>query len=349
MKILINTPDLSLPGGVANHYKGLLPYWSKDVKYNFVGRRKGIPGFLILFYDYLKFCMLCCFGGYDVVLLNPSLGRTALKRDAVFLKIAKCFGKKTVVFFHGWDKMIASQIDKSPRSFVKHFNRANGLLVLANSFKKELQQWGVTAPIWLTTTKVDDTLLKNFSLQTSFERKALKILFLARIETNKGIYVALDAFKSIKSKISFAGLEVVGNGSELTAVKEYCLKNSITSVNFLGQLSGKPLIDAFSNAVIYVLPTFHGEGMPTSVLEAMAFGLPIVSRPVGGLVDFFENDKMGNLVESLEPQDFAEAILSIVQKQNKYNEISHYNHAYAKQHFMASKVVKQLEKIITNV
>ncbi len=349
MRLLINTPYLKLAGGVSNHFKGLLKFWNVPVKYNYIGGRFGLPGVLVLPLDYTVFFLRCLFGGYTHVLLNPSLGRTALVRDALFLKIAKLTGKTVVVFIHGWDIEMQKVFDENPESFLKKYASADGFFVLANTFKKVLKQWGVTAPIWLTTTKVDDALLKNFSLQTSSERKALKILFLARIETNKGIYVALDAFKSIKSKISLAELEVVGNGSELTAAKEYCFKNSITSVNFLGQLSGKPLIDAFSNADIYVLPTFHGEGMPTSVLEAMAFGLPIVSRPVGGLVDFFENDKMGYLVESLDPQGFAEAILSIAQKQNKYNEISHYNHAYAKKHFMASKVVKQLEATIANV
>ena len=45
--------------------------------------------------------------------------------------------------------------------------------------------------------------------------------------------------------------------------------------------------------------------MPTVVLEAMAFGLPILTRNVGGLVDFFKNDKMGFITDSLEPKDFS--------------------------------------------
>ncbi|GAB5565791.1 MAG: hypothetical protein Wins2KO_28540 [Winogradskyella sp.] len=349
MRLLINTPFLKLPGGVSNHFKGLLKFWNIPVRYNCIGGRFGLPGVLVLPLDYTVFYLRCLFGGYTHVLLNPSLGKTALVRDALFLKIAKLTGKTVVIFIHGWDLEMQKVFDENPDSFLNKYASADGFFVLANKFKIVLQQWGVTAPIWLTTTKVDDALLKNFTLKNSSERKELNLLFLARVETNKGIYLALDAFKLIKSKISFAELEVVGNGSELTAAKEYCLNNNITSVNFVGQLTGKPLINAFSNADIYVLPTSHGEGMPTSVLEAMAFGLPVVSRPVGGLVDFFENDKMGYLVESLKPQDFAEAILSIVQKQNKYNEISHYNHTYAKQHFMASKVVKQLEGMIANV
>src|SRR5690606_18530459 len=117
MKILINTPDTSLLGGVANHYKGLQPYWSKNVKYNFTGGRKGIPGPLVLIYDYIKFISLCAFGKFDVILLNPSLGKTAIKRDALFLKISKWFKIKTVVFFHGWSDKMVEELNKNSTSF----------------------------------------------------------------------------------------------------------------------------------------------------------------------------------------------------------------------------------------
>lgn len=347
MKILINTPDLSLPGGVANHYKGLLPYWAEEVKYNFVGGRKGIPGFLMLPYDYLKFYLLCCFGGYNVVLLNPSLGRTAIKRDAMFLKLAKWFGKKTVVFFHGWDKMIASQIDKSPRSFVKHFNRANGLLVLANSFKKQLQQWGITKPIYLTTTKVDDVLLRNFTIEDKVFNNTL--LFLARIEANKGIFITIEVMKILSSQYPDLKLFIAGTGSALQKAKDQMEQLQLNNVHFLGNVSGDELVKTFTKSDIYILPTTHGEGMPTSVLEAMAFGLPVISRPVGGLNDFFEEQKMGDLIESIEPQEYANRISLLLENKERIVKMSKYNYKYAQEHFMASKVASEIESILKNI
>lgn len=83
--------------------------------------------------------------------------------------------------------------------------------------------------------------------------------------------------------------------------------------------------------------------MPTSVLEAMAFGLPVVTRPVGGLVDFFEDGKMGYLVESLDATDFAEKVLDLIEGIDKARAMSVYNWGYARQHFLASKVAKELE------
>jgi len=345
MKILINTPDTSILSGVANHYKGLKPFWSLKVKYNFIGGRKGVPGPIILFFDYLKFIFLCAFGKYDVVLLNPSLGKTALKRDALFLKIAKCFNIKTVVFFHGWSQVMINELNNNSNKFSKTFNKADKIIVLANSFKTDLMKWGITQPIHLTTTKVNDDLLKNFDFKNKVYTD--NILFLTRIETYKGIFTTLEAYKIVKPIFPNLTLTVAGDGSKLAEAKEFVKQSKLEDVVFLGNISGDKLAKTFANASIYILPS-HSEGMPTSVLEAMAFGLPIISRPVGGLVDFFEEDKMGCLIKSLEPKDYADKIAYLLQNPEKNQETGKYNHEYAKKHFMASKVASEIENILSN-
>lgn len=345
MKILINTPDLTKHGGgVTNHYKGLFLYWNYNVKYNTVGSRKSIPGYIILVFDYVKFVFLCVFGNYDIILLNPSLGNTALKRDAVFLRISHFFKIKTFVFFHGWNKDLAVTIDNKPNIFLRRFRKADGFLVLASSFKKQLENWGIKGPIYLTTTKVDNSLIDNFCINKKTFSK--NILFLARIEENKGIIIALEAMALINKKYPDIKLIVAGDGKALQIAKDLVHKKSILNVIFVGNLKGGALIEVFSKSDIYILPTTHGEGLPTSVLEAMAFGLPIISRPVGGLVDFFEEDKMGYLIESLEPEAYANSIIDLIKNPEKSQEMSKYNHGYAKKHFMASKVASKIEKIL---
>lgn len=99
MMILINTTPPTNTGGVANHYKGLRKYWNEDVQYNYIGGRYGIHGALIILFDLVKFIYKCKSIEPDVVILNPSLGKTALMRDGFFLKLSKILGYKTVVFF----------------------------------------------------------------------------------------------------------------------------------------------------------------------------------------------------------------------------------------------------------
>lgn len=343
MKILINTPDISLLGGVANHYKGLKNFWHEDITYNYVGGRKKIPGQIILIYDFFKFILICLSKKYDLIIINPSLGSTAIKRDALFLKLASFFKLKTIVFIHGWDKEIENIISKNPRNFKKKYHKAACFIVLSSEFKETLSNWGFKQPIYLTTTKVDDSLIKDWVIKPKNEEQ--RILFLARIVKEKGVFIALKAFEKVNLKFPEIIFSIVGDGEDLKDLRKIIDEEEIKNVEITGALYNFDLINAFKNSSIYLFPSYYGEGMPTSVLEAMAFGLPVITRPVGGLNDFFENEKMGYLIDSVNADDFAEKIIYLLDTPNKIKEIGEYNHHYAKQHFLASKVAIKMESI----
>ncbi len=359
MKILINTPHITSLGGVANHYLGLKPYFSKKVFYNQyftsgeieekvnIRLLKWLIRFVLLIFDYIKFVISLLYHKKPIILLNPSFGKTALKRDAEYLKIANFLGCKVAVFIHGWDKDYLQTVLNNKILFSQAWYKADAYFVLATEFKDYLLQLGIKAPIHLTSTKVNDKLVDG--IETKNIEKIKTLLFLARVEKAKGIFTAIDAFEIVSKKYPYLKLKVVGRGNALAEAKEYANKKDLQSIVFTGPLSGDALKTEFTNADLYILPTTHGEGMPTSVLEAMAFGLPVITRPVGGLVDFFENGKMGYMIESLNPADYAEKIEFLINNLDKTNEIANYNMQYARKHFMASKVAVKLETILKSI
>ena len=348
MKILINTPNYKKPesGGVANNYHGLKNYWNEDVRYNIVGsRNKAGGGKYWLPFDILKFVLKIIFFNPNLVVINPSLAPNALRRDALFLKIAKAFGRKVLVFFRGFNFYYAEEINKT--DFISKFGQSDAFIVLSNKAKDYLQKWGIKAPIELATTKVDDRLIADFNVadRTGSVRN---ILFLARITKEKGIFIALETFKLLSEKYPRLQYTVVGAGSELDEAKRYVLDNKIPNVVFTGALTGGALANQFKQGDLYLFTSFH-EGMPTSVLEAMAFGLPVITRPVGGLVDFFENAKMGAMVDSFDAADFVPVVEKYLNNTELTKQTSLYNHEYAKNNFLASQVALNLEKIFGKV
>lgn len=344
MKVLINTPLLHLLGGVANHYSGLKRYWSEKICYLQVGRRNGLLGcgVAMLPVDIVRFILKLILWKPDIVLLNPSLSKSALVRDLIFLIVAKFFGRKVAVFIHGFDEQCIP--DLNLKLIVAALSRTECIFVLAERFRLILKSWGVSAPILLTTTKVDDRLLDYFSI----ERRAgdvATILFLARTTKEKGLFVAIEAFALLKKRFPFLKMKIVGSGSDLMAAKSLVDTSQIKDVVFTGALMGADVAKEYMTCDLYLFPSFH-EGMPTSVLEAMAFGLPVITRPVGGLVDFFENGRMGVLVDSLNPADFAAAIEPYILNQDKTKSVSQFNAKYAREHFMASAVAKRMEDLL---
>ncbi len=347
MKILINTPTLSLQGGVADYYRSLIPFWSEDVKYNAVGKRRerGTGNFWFA-WDIVKFAFILIIWQPDIVLINPSLGNRAIVRDSIFLDIAFLLHKRVIVFIRGWDKEYEEKLDK--KKFTRTFNKAASILVLAKEFKKSLIQWGITIPINVTTTKVDDQMIEGFDID-SRNGEIKTLLFLSRVEVEKGIFITIDIFNNLKKLQPCLKLRIVGGGGALKAAKKYVLNNDISEIVFTGLLRDKALKNEFENADIFILPTFWGEGMPASVLEAMAFGLPVITRPVGGLVDFFENNKMGIMIESLRSEDYVSAIIQLINSPENCRAISFYNHFYAKEHFLASIVARDIENYAKKV
>ena len=132
-------------------------------------------------------------------------------------------------------------------------------------------------------------------------------MYSGRIEKAKGVYETVDTFSILKSQYKDLTLTFVGDGSELPMLKQYVENKKIKDVRFTGELRGEDFKKEYINADMYLFLSYT-EGMPTVVLEAMIFGLPIFTRKVGGLIDFFENGKMGYISSSLDPAVFAEAM-----------------------------------------
>lgn len=339
--ILINTPCLKSLGGVSNHYIGLKNKWTLNVIYNTIGSRKKIPFFILLPFDLVNFFLRCLLYRPYLIVLNPSLGINALRRDALFLFVAKALNIKTIVFFHGWDLEIQKKIDDGYYNIFKNYKKTDLFLVLASDFKEKLKNWGFKTRIELTTTKVDDDLIKSFSIEKKPQNK--DILFLSRIEEDKGIFIVLKTFKNLKLKYPELKLTIAGDGSALIRAKEFVKTHNIKSVLFTGRVSGKEIIEIFNNHSIYFFPTFYGEGMPTSLLEAMAFGQIIVTRPVGGIKDFYSSN-MGYLSNSLNPKIFEKIVVDCINDKS-FREKQIFNFNYSKENFLASKVAVSLEDI----
>ena len=345
MKILVNTPSLSALGGVSNHYIGLKKYWKSKVFYNPIGSRFRIPGFFLFPLDMIIFLLKLLCLRPSLVLLNPSLNRAAFFRDAFYLRIAAILGFKTIVFFHGWNSSFENKV--SSWVFDKYYGKANAFIVLASSFKDKILAWSPNKTVYISTTKVEDDLLSGFTMES--KPLGFDLIFFGRIQKEKGIYLALDAFKIIQEGCHSSTFHVVGDGAELSNAIAYTKRENISNVIFHGRLHGSKLASILTKANINIFPTFHGEGMPTSVLESMAFGLAILSRPIGGLVDFFEEGKMGHLTTSLDPKDYGKLFKKLASQETTITSIGQYNFAYAKQHFYASKVAKDLELIFQKV
>jgi len=354
MRVLVTTPLLTKPGGVAQYLRVVRPHLQGDVEYFTIGARSDHEGLRDALIRLLKDCRLFARamrrGEYEIVHLNPSLGFKALMRDGVLLLIAKIFGKTVLVFTHGWDDTCEQFIHKHfRRLFRTVYGRADAFIVLGSEFKARLRVAGYEKAVFVQAAPVDDELLADVRRKpvrgcTSVGNGRFNILFLARVEKAKGIYDALDAYALLKADYPSASLTVAGDGAELGGAKRYADSRMLADVFFLGHVEGSAKFASFRSADAYLFPSYT-EGLPISVLEAMAYGLPVVTCAVGGLCDFFEDGRMGFITASHDPAVLASLLRRLLDEPVLRCRIGLFNRRYASKHFAAPRIAAGLHSV----
>ena len=356
VKHLILVPRLDNPGGIANYYTALRAYL--DENYVYLSRGKSSEGNFIfrLFRDYAQFRKTVrADNTIKSVTINSSLGFGGFFRDALFV-ILTPRDRKKIVFFRGWDQKFEKNLDRNiilKKILQKTYLRSNSIIVLSSDFKKKLIEWGYKGQIIIESTVVDENLLKNTSIDDLLKVRSNSLnynaLYLGNLKKEKGVFELIEAiekYNNLNSNKNLVGT-IAGSGNTLQELKNISVSKNLP-IDFLGYVKDDNKAKAFIKAHFYVFPSIHGEGIPNSVLEAMAFGLPILTTRVGGLPDFFEEGKMGFFLENRDPEYIARKIEYLLERPELMKEISIYNYNYAKEHFYASKVAVRLKNILSN-
>lgn len=345
-KIMILVPPMNILGGISKHYEGLRQYLSDKVYYFTTtknSRSLVISVFSILF-NLLKYFFQLIKLSPDVVVVNVSLKKGFYSKNR-YINLLKITRSKLVVYIHGWQEDSESMLYSKKGKFI--LNNGDAFIVLSPIFKRKLENAGVVKPIFLSTTKVEDNLLSNFSID-SRNGKITNFLFLSRVEKEKGIFLSLDIFCLIQKDYPDLVFNIAGTGHALDKLKEIVANRNLKNVFFYGQVSGKELVDLYMKSDIFFLQS-ESEGMPAALLEAMAFGLPVVTTPVGAIPDFVIDGEMGIISDENHPEYYYKRIRMLMENIELVKEISRTNYKYAKEHFYASVVAKDLENILNNI
>lgn len=348
-----------MPGGVANYYRTLRNHLDADKVYLEIGSAPDETGSWKtsrrMVADYWRFHQTLRSHSFDLVHINPSLGWRSVIRDGLLLLIARWHGQKVLVFFRGWTPSCEALIkQRFLWLFRSVYGQAAGFIVLGKIFQDALIAMGINRPIYRATTVADSAIFSGHGSEdadpeNNQERTTCTILFLSRLDKGKGLAEAIEAFAQLKHGGADVALVIAGDGSERQNAEKLVREQQLTDIRFTGYIDGAEKDRIFRTADIFFFPTFFGEGMPNAVLEAMAYGLPIVTRPVGGIPDFFEEGRMGCVTDSHDPADFAAALARLIGNPELRRCIGTYNREYAAEHFSTSQVAKCLMAIYNQV
>lgn len=276
---------------------------------------------------------------YDIVHIHMSAGISA-KRKIIFVKMAKLLGKGVVVHMH-----CGTQIEKEWSSQMNYiFTKANRSLMLAEKIKNAVASHiGKTDNLEVCYNPAPQVDIATLPLA-----RKKQILYSGTIGFNKGYHTLLKAFSRIASRYPDWTISIAGVG-ETDKCMELIQQLGITGqVRLMGWVDGLNKENLFRESSIFCLPSYM-EGFPMAVLEAWAYGIPVIATPVGGIPDVAVDGENILLFEPGDDKELSKLIASLIDNEELRSKLSNKSIELANNKFALETIATQLDRIYTQV
>ncbi|KKU05859.1 MAG: putative membrane protein [Parcubacteria group bacterium GW2011_GWA2_45_30] len=215
----------------------------------------------------------------------------------------------------GWQKFLiklATRISAAFQNKIILINNAD--YKAARTFIPERKLWlipnGIRMPDFLPRREALEFFKKN-TIRAPASNTVI-IGTIAELTKNKGLFYLIDAINQIKQRTTNNKLQtiIIGEGENRKKlqdqIKQCGLENTIFFTGFIPDAAR--YLKAFN---IFVLPSLK-EGLPYTLLEAMAAGLPTVAANVGGISDIIQNNENGLLIPAADPPALSLALKTLI-------------------------------------
>ncbi len=158
---------------------------------------------------------------------------------------------------------------------------------------------------------------------------ALNILFVGRLEERKGIDIVLNAIPELVSEFPNVEFKIVGrndialeNGRTYMSnfLDEHDGESVLKNVKFLGYVPDETLKDLYKSCDIFVAPSRY-ESFGQMLIEAMAYGKPIISTAIGGITEVLGTPAAGLLIAQGDARAFRAQLRSLIVDSEKRREL----------------------------
>ena len=159
--------------------------------------------------------------------------------------------------------------------------------------------WGMDAFRWRTLRNPFHA--KDFTYSETSEDY---ILYFGRLIDEKGVNVLLDAMAELPD----TQLKVVGDGPDRALLEQQAQTLGLSQVEFLGPKWGAELDDILRRCRFVVVPSLWHENFPYVILQAFAFGKPVVGSMRGGIPELVPHNERGLVYEATDAQALTQCI-----------------------------------------
>lgn len=311
-------PSLKQQGGMATVENLLIHHASKDVEILHIPTHEEgsiVRKFSVFAKAIVRLLGNLLQGDWDIVHLHVS-ERGSVLRQAILALLAFLFRKPVVMHTHGCEfHTFYDNLFKAGKRWISAiFQRCDSVIALSESWRKYyVSVCHLAAPNVITLynpVEIPATIPQRMN------QVKVRFVFLGRIGQRKGAFDLIWAFAALplsdrqQAEVTIAGDGEVEKAQEL--VTQLQLQDAIKLPGWLGKRDRETLLQTSD---VFVLPSYS-EGLPVALLEAMAWGLPVVTTPVGGISEVVHQQENGFLVEPGDVQQLTAAMKTLIENES---------------------------------
>jgi colanic acid/amylovoran biosynthesis glycosyltransferase len=265
------------------------------------------------------------------------------------LPLIKAWPKPSLVSFHGADVMVDLEKAAHRAATQEMLEAVRLVLVRSESLGRALINIGCPAGkirLQHTGIPVDEIPFRSREWPT---KGGWKFVQACRLIEKKGLRVSLRVFVKFAARHPASTFTIAGEGPLRNELGRLAAELGVADkVFFPGFISQTQLRDLFYQSHIFLHPSEVGgdgnqEGVPNSMLEAMASGLPVFATEHGGIPEAIENGRSGILVKERDEEALALALLERTANPEGLAAIARNGAEVVRKHFEQTGQTRQLE------
>lgn len=311
-----------------------------------------LKALFITLYHIIKFPIILITKKPSIIHINTA-GYWAFLESSVYVLLSKLFLKKVIFHIHA-NSFDSYYLNSSylMKLFIKNvLNISDKVIVLSNYWKTFfINKIGLSEDnICIVHNAILFSKFQSKETKKNISSKNVNVLFLGGTDAKrKGVY---DILKSIPLVINnYPEVKfILISKNEIKNIKAICKDLGIEkNVQVLDQIEDENKISLLHAVDIYILPSYS-EGLPISILEAMASGLPIISTTVGSIPEVITNGVNGFLIEPGDYKALAERISELIIDNSLRDKMRLNNEAKVKNNYDLSILVRDLNRLYSQV
>lgn len=322
MRVLVSIPEETHLEIIQYDIQGLRDkgFVVDTVQYGGKKGSKGLVGRLRLtLANALKIRGLMAKRGYQIVQINSAFDFMALVRDFLTVHIISRSRSKLVFKFHGSDETLLRTGNPLFARFIGDLRDiADGFMVLSTEEKQNFLRAGFPEQkLFVVKNAVNGARYArdaSFRFSHGIPEDSIVLLFVGRFIPSKGLIDLLEACSRLKKAGREFRLLCLGDGPLRNIVYEKTIALDLTErVRFLGFIPEASTKTYYANSDILVLPTYHQEGFPMAVFQAVAAGISAITTKIRAAADYLKEPDNCMWVQAGNPEQLAQQIDFLIQ------------------------------------